>query len=666
VRPRLRNDVRYVQCPEGAYVHGLDGACTVKGAHSYEWLSRLAPYLTGEHTLDDLVESLPVDRRAMVEGLVSALFEQGFVVDAVGDEPHGLDAEEQRVYAAEIAFIRYRLASAERRFQRVREARIVLIGQGPVVGAVLEAGLWSGWCTVGVLAPAAQLAALRETAEVTRRDPKQVVRLQLWSEGPEAEVIKVVDEADVVLQICHESHQADLLAVSRACVGVGVALGQVLVGDDEVWLTPVGPPQRIEAESCWRRLAAQNRSHPDASPGELWLIGPVPTVVAAQLALCCFSYLTGLDTLPSPQRAAQPPLLTRVDLRTLVTSTHRVRPHPLAKPQPAQTPADAQALLEELARGAPVEAADLLDRVTGVIDARTGLLGALDEEDFTQVPLSACRARVSDPYSVLPAWAPAPTVTGWGNDRSTARLQALLAALATYATLTPGVISSQQQCWGLDLVTGALRVVPATVVYPVLGDAPVPYQAPVGAAAGRCWTDAIAAGLRAHCEALLVQRYETGQQRCPRRDVAQILAEVSDDHATHLLRLLHAVDRRLTVTDLGSILGLPAFAVQTGADPVVVACAATVVEALCDGLERAVLYWQAGSDGQLACGNSAVLWPAERHASRVEDPRADPLCRALIDALHRAGRVPVAVPIGHDRQARGLLPYVVQVVLCDD
>lgn len=105
MRPRLRDDVRYVKCPEGVYVHAQGGACTLKGAHSYEWLSRLAPHLTGEHTLDDLVGSLTADQRAMVEGLVGTLSEQRFVVDVVSEEPYQLDAEDQRVYAAEIAFI---------------------------------------------------------------------------------------------------------------------------------------------------------------------------------------------------------------------------------------------------------------------------------------------------------------------------------------------------------------------------------------------------------------------------------------------------------------------------------------------------------------------------------------------------------------------------------
>jgi hypothetical protein len=428
----------------------------------------------------------------------------------------------------------------------------------------------------------------------------------------------------------------------------------------------VGAPDRVEAESCWRRLAAQRGTDADTTSSEGgWLTGPVPGIVAAALALSCFSHLTGLDALPAPERAPQPPVLTRIDLRTLVTRTHRVRSHPLAGPPAPNTEADTRALMDELARGAPVQAGDLLDRATGFIDARTGLLGVLDEENLAQVPLSVCRASVSDPYGVLPAWAPAPTVTGWGNDQPTARLRALLAALATYGTLTSGPVTEQR--WGLDLATGALRAVATTMAYPVLRGAPLPYRAPVGAAAGRCWNDAVAAGLRAHCEALLAQ-HSNGSGDFPQLDAAEVVTDVADEQATNLLRLVQATDQRVSVDDLSGILGLPAFAFRADADagPVVLTCAATAAEALRDGLERTLLFWQARTERQPALWTSAGLWPVEPQVPRPGGPDADPRCRVLTGALRLAGQVPVAVPITQDRQARDLLPYVVHVVLCDD
>lgn len=673
MRPRLRDDVRYVKCPEGVYVHGLGGACTLKGVQTYEWLSRLAPHLTGERTLEELVGSLAADQRAMVEGLVGMLSERRFVVDTVDDEPHLLDVEEQRVYTAEIAFIRYGLDSAERRFQRVREARIALVGGGPVVGALLAAGLWSGWRDVRVLAPGAQVAALREVVEAARRDPRQVVRLQVWPvsggerHGAEDQRLTgIVEEVDVVLQVCGEAGRADLIALSQACVGSGTALGQVLVGADEVWLTPVGAPDEVEAESCWRRLAALRGADVETSSGGQWLTGPVPGIVAAQVALSCFSHLTGLASLPPPERVPPLPMLTRVDLRTLVTRTHRVRPHPLAGAPAPGAEADARALIDDLAAGAPVEAEDLLERAGGFIDARTGLLGVLDEEDLTQVPLSVCRASVSDPCGVLPVWAPAPRVMGWGVDQPTARLRTLLAALATYGTVTTGPVTGQGDAvWGLDLVTGQLRAVAATMAYPVLRGALMPYRAPVGAAAGRAWSDAVAAGLRAHCEALLVGHSNGGGPELRWWDLAGVVADVADEQSEHLLRLLRAAGQRIRVSDLSGVLGLAAFAFRTDADPVVLTCAATRAEALRDGLERALLLWQSRAEGLPSPRVSAGLWPLEPATPGSGEPGGDPQCRILTDTLRRAGRVPVAVPIIQDRQARSLLPYVVQVVLCD-
>ena len=54
MRPCLLADVRFAKSPEGVYVEGDQGACTIRGGHSYEWLSALAPHLTGEHTLAEL------------------------------------------------------------------------------------------------------------------------------------------------------------------------------------------------------------------------------------------------------------------------------------------------------------------------------------------------------------------------------------------------------------------------------------------------------------------------------------------------------------------------------------------------------------------------------------------------------------------------------------
>ena len=604
MRPRLRADVRYVKSPDGVYVSGFAGACTLTGTTSYEWLDRLAPFLTGRHVLDDLVRPLASEQREVVEHLVRSLHEQRLLVDALDDAPHALTEEEQRVYEPEIAFIRYSVDSAEHRFERLRAARVTLLGGGPVLAALLGAGLRSGWRRVSVRT-GDDAEALRAVARGAIRDSAQDVTVE---EGPWP-----ADGVDLLL--CVSDRRDELLDAARAAARSGVAIGQVLVGGDEVWMTAVGAPGPVAAESCWRRLVAWRGAGTD----EGLLTGPAPGVVAAHLALSSFKHLTG-----SAEEAGEP-ALTRIDLRDLSARTHRPRPY---------------LVTGRVRLDAEVEPEGFTERVRGFVDERVGVLGRLDEDDLPQVPLAACRASASDPGSVLPGWAAAPEVTGWGADRDEAWWRAALAGLATYGSLVDARGGER-----LDLLTGAPRAVP-----PI--EPRVPYRAPVGVAAGRTWGDAVAAGLRAHCEVLLAG---SAGQRC---DLAAVVREAGDERAAELLRFLHAAAQDVEASDLGGVLGVPAFRVTlTGAS--VTTCATTVAEALRDGLERAVLHWQCGLPEDVVI----TRWAAEGDRSAPAD---DPRCRTLAAALRRAGRVPVAVPLHVDDAVRDLAPCLVRVVVEDD
>jgi hypothetical protein len=598
MRPRLRADVRYVKSPDGVYVRGVAGACTLTGSASYEWLDRLAPFLTGEHALAELVEPLPADQRAVVEHLVRSLFEQRLLVDAVDDVPHALTEEEQRVYEAEIAFIRYAADSAEHRFERVRSAHVTLLGDGPVVAALLEAGLRSGWRRVSVRTRD-DAVGLRAVARRAMRDSAKEVAVEGESGPP----------AGTDLLLCVSDRREELIEAARW----GVAGGQVLVCGDEAWVTAVGAPDRVAAESCWRRLGG--RRVPESDEG--LLTGPVPGVIAAHVALSCFHHLTGTADEESP-------VVRRIDLRDLSARAHRPRPYTrTGRVRPA----------------AVVEREGFAERVRSFVDDRVGVLGRLDEDDLPQVPLAVCRASVSDPESVLPAWAPAPEVAGWGADREEARWRAALTGLATYGSLVDAGGGER-----LDLLTGR-----ACVVGPIT--AQVPYRAPVGVAAGRSWADAVAAGLRAHCEVLVAGH---AGQWC---DLATAVREAGDERSGELLGFLHAAAVDVEVADLGAVLGVPAFTVRVDGTPITT-CATTAAEALRDGLERAVAHWQCG----LPEATAVTRWAAEGSRSPADDPR----CQALAAALRRAGRRPVAVPLEVDDEVRDLAPCLVRVVADHD
>jgi len=175
-----------------------------------------------------------------------------------------------------------------------------------------------------------------------------------------------------------------------------------------------------------------------------------------------------------------------------------------------------------------------------------------------------------------------------------------------------------------------------------------PHRPPIGAGAGLSWEAALAAGLRSHAEALLRAHATAG--------VLAPAEGFTDAEVAHRLHLLHTAGELPEVRDLTGVLRLPAYAVACGS-AISVACATTPVLALRDALERALLTWQARTARQPVYADPAPSWWAE------EEP---PEWKILAEALRTAGHVPVVTLLHHDAAAAELLPYVVQVVLCDD
>jgi hypothetical protein len=658
---------------------------TLDGAAVHAWLTRLRPFLTGDHTLDELTEVFPADQRDMVGQLVRTLYEQGFVIDVQADRPHSLTAAECRTYAEEIGFVRYSLDSAEYRFQCYRQARVTMLGSGLVLTALLEAGLRSGLrdvCVAGC--GSAQVPQLRQVVRWACRDGDQHVEIDHSAPVTGGALAAVIEASDVVLQVCSPAEGASLMMVARECGRAGKVLGQVMVDREEAWMAPVG---QSWAESGWRRLRGPRPACPEEDTGGEdggadggqgdWLTSPVPALVAAQLALGCFRHLTGMDELPRHAGQVTQPVMTRVELRTLDTWTHSFVAHPLAVPADAPTEREIHTAIETYMSGPPVSPKELLDRSQSVVDSRCGLFSRLDEDELTQLPLWVCRAHVSDPCGLLPAGAPPPVVTGHGLGRGNARVSALLEAFAVYGSLAvdrrkligggavddvggaPGV-------WGMELFTGRLRVVPAVMAMPVLGRVVVPYRSPVGAAAGLTWQEAVSGALRQHCELLLAQRLAVAERPCPLMDQTQW---DRDGRVSRLLRLLAAAREPVEIYDLRELHGFPACAVLTEGVTIALACGTTMTDAVSTGLKRALLHWQARNENQPDYAPPVVPQlderlraPAVCHSLSCEDAGTT----SLADALRAAGHSPVVVPLDHDREATRVLPYVVQVVLCRD
>ncbi|MFI9235564.1 hypothetical protein [Streptomyces sp. NPDC053079] len=620
-RPRWAADARYTRCAEGVYLRSATGESVVSGQDAHRLLGRLVPHLTGERTVAELTAALPGDQRELVHRLLGVLWRRGFVTDARPALPHGLGPAERAAYAGEIALVGRRMDSAEHRFQQHRDRSVLLTGSTELLPWLVRAALRAGCRHVQVPRPA--LAALREHCQEHRRDPAQ--RLSAAQESA---------PADAVVQLCAVADEAELIAVAERCSATGTPLVQALLAEGEAWLNPAG------ATSAWRRLRAVTAPATDQDAP-----APPPGLMATQLLHQHFRRGTGLDPLPG---------LLRIDGRTLRTSRHRLVPHP------ADRPAAPAAAVTEVAAAGPVTARTLLARATALVDARTGPLTALDEGDFVQFPLWVCGAAVSDPFGLLPASGPPgplprrpPRVSGYGPDRDTARLTALLAGLACYAALAVDRRRLATGTTALDLRTGRTRTVPAEAAFPEL-TVPTAWP-PVGAAAGLSWSQAVFDGLSQHCEARLTTMLTDGGHRPPRLDLTGLPVE-------HLARQAGAIGDP-TAHDLSGLLSVPACAVRLGSDTVL-ACGRTLTEAATRALERALLAWQSRTSGQPAYAPSTV--PPLADGTAFSDARcAAVTADDLVRVLRPHGRA-AAVLLDHDPQVSAVLPFLVQIVLTDD
>lgn len=555
-----------------------------------------------------------------------------------------LTADEQREYAVDIGSLK-RADSPELRFLRYRDGRLLLVGVGPMSAALLSTALRTGCRDIDVMCtdpPAAGGAGLAALIEDARRDRAQRVGLRSDLDGLVA--------TDTVLHL--SGSVSALVAMADRCADVGACLGQVLISGEEMWTGPVGPAARTGVASAWRRLRGVRLT----GPTTFSLSGQPLELAAEQLLRAWFECATGTA------RPSGSPYLLRTALRTGTAVPHRFLPLPAGSAVPQVTEAQARAAFLGRLDGAAIDAEVLFERAAAVTDARTGLLGRTEERQADVGPLVhwECRTIVADPFGARPASMPDAVVTGHGRDRDTARLTALLTALAGYGSLagygrvatSPGTRNTD--VWGLDLVTGALRRIPARDVHLAPGRGKM-YRPPVGAAAGLTWVHALETGLAQHCEELLARRLADPGTRVPRLSLPVDEATGAADP----LYLLRSVGEPVA-HDLSALLSVPACAIRLGSRTVL-AVGVTHAEAMRTAAERAVLA------PQLAARTVPAITPGQERPAPFFPGTRTVLGRArFIEALRAQGRTPVAVLLDQDPQAVAVIPYLVQVILIEE
>lgn len=680
-RLALHPDTYRVPVDNGVYLLGPRGPMLLNGASIAAWLERLAPVLDGTHSLEDLTKELSPERREMVESIVASLLSRGVVQERDDDEYEWSRDADVSQYAPEVGFIADHRGSALAVFSHYRDSAVLVVGSGQLLPAVVRATLRSGLRTVHAATAAHdltdQLAAVED--EARRRDPEHRVHEHRLGSDVEAPT-DLIHGVDLVLQV-GEGSTEDTRTVERHCEQVNIPLAQAIVHEGAVWLVPpaVGGAPR------WSTVEPRLRPGPTPSDHD-GIHETACTAVASQFVQSAFRFTTGVD--PTPDQA-----LASVDLSILHSTRRRFLPHPLRLPARAPSKEEVRARWTKLAGGADLTEQELSQRAAACVDDQLGIV-TLREHDWAQSPLHVTEATAhptgpSDDHRAL-------RTVHAGLTYQAARVAATMRAMAVYgastvdprrlvdttghplvdpddepyaalAALRTGSLAAAT--WGYELTNpGRVRLMPAAAAFPGLRREPTMASATVGLGAGLGWDAAVVAGLLSYCHRHTLA--EIAQAASPFPEVDATTVEL-DATGARCRGLLTAVGQPPAVYDVTGSLGVPSYAFCAGPETVTYATAESAPAALARGFTDVLRAAQARAHGQAAVAPPAVPnLPAELRGQltgpvSLGDQLWD--VPTLAGRLHDvAGWVAVAVALDHDPALAAIMPYLVQVVACDD
>jgi bacteriocin biosynthesis cyclodehydratase domain-containing protein len=494
MRPRVRDDCLFLPVDDGVYVHTALASTRLDGGQVlHQVLDRLVPHLNGTVTVTELVSGLPEVHRHMVTQLVDMLVEHGIARDVDADLPHGLAPWELERYGQEIAFAEHIGVAAAAGFERFRLSRVLLVGAGTVMAAVvrtvLQLGLRSPVTLTTAELPTDTEGYARSLAEQRADDP--LLELTTVDGSELSDMDGLVAGYDAVLHCSDRPMLGRAVRLARAARAAGIPALHALPVGGEVWVGPSGggvPGGRVPGgcwECAWLRLRGAARADDEArvqlaftdrpdAPDEPYLSGPLAGLVAATLGFAYFRLAAGGAVQMATGRR-----MTRVELETALVTEHRFTPHPACTASCESTVDSVGRRVAGLAGRAPVAPALLIEAAVDLVDPWLGLITELEEGDLVQLPLCVSAATVADPGELGTGTM---SVTAVGPSRDVARARAVVAALEWAAGR---LVTPSGPAW--DLVAEAeVEAVPS-------GDG-----VHVAVAVGSSWAEAVGRALLRH------------------------------------------------------------------------------------------------------------------------------------------------------------------------
>ncbi len=473
---RARQDLLFAQVPDGALVRWGDSGYLLKGRTAYRWLASILPRLDGRHTIDDLVAGLDPARAASVRQIVRSLAERGVVQAGSPVQRASADPLDQQ-----LAYVAHFVPDAAAGLERVRTARLAVVGDGPVAASCVASLLANGFDRVACAQAVRHAPPVRDELD-RMRGTSRAPHLDGGTDSWDVDILDVdapgvdapgVDDGggrtiELVLATDPWASPASVLELTDKALATGCSVLPITACGPAVLLGPLVSPvdgpepgdgwerflagaSATDSSEFWRRWARRERvSDPAGSELSLSLLGNL-------IAFEAFKYISGVG-------AETQGKVIVFDLDTTVGGSEAVLPLPRRliarpitvgdQPEPGPGPVDG--------RPAPAVARSTTERTgdgswkqrleTGwesLVGRHTGVIRDYDDLTITQSPLKIGRVLLA-----VPGRAGVRSVSGWSTGTiGDARDHAAYRAMSRYAVSVARRISGPTvPAW--DLVTG--------------------------------------------------------------------------------------------------------------------------------------------------------------------------------------------------------------------
>lgn len=250
IRPRLRNDATFFQSMDGVMLRSDRQSFFLRGDAIHPILSALAPWLTGEYTLEELGHGLAPECRRTLSRIVRLLVEGGILKDQMPEESHGLSDAVRLRFRAQLELLDHLADRPLERFARFRRSRVLLAGSqqsfADCAGALMSYGL-AELFALPLAGSLDELAPASDAAEEHRRHGVEA-RVHVLNSPDADSGAPALQDFSLVIYCAGPSSLSDLLLLNRACCQEGVAfLPGLVLGNQSV----MGPLIKAMTPGCW-------------------------------------------------------------------------------------------------------------------------------------------------------------------------------------------------------------------------------------------------------------------------------------------------------------------------------------------------------------------------------------------------------------------------------